>query len=80
MQLLTVVIPRLQKLQEEEESGRKVITQWTRYSTVALAVLQSTGIGWLMANGRLTGGISNEWERRRYQPAPAFRSAPGKWR
>jgi preprotein translocase subunit SecY len=58
MQLLTVVIPRLQKLQEEGESGRQVITQWTRYSTVALAVLQSTGISWLMARGQLTGGIS----------------------
>jgi len=57
MQLLTVVIPRLQKLQEEGESGRQVITQWTRYSTVVLAVLQSTGISWLMANGRITNGI-----------------------
>jgi len=57
MQLLTVVIPRLQKLQEEGESGRQVITQWTRYATVALAVLQSTGISWLMANGRITNGI-----------------------
>jgi preprotein translocase subunit SecY len=58
MQLLTVVIPRLQKLHEEGESGRQVITQWTRYSTVALAVLQSTGISFLMARGQLTGGIS----------------------
>jgi len=58
MQLLTVVIPKLQKLSEEGESGRQVITQWTRYSTVALAVLQSTGISWLMARGQLTGGIS----------------------
>lgn len=57
MQLLTVVIPRLQKLQEEGESGRQIITQWTRYATVALAVLQSTGISWLMAQGSLTGGI-----------------------
>ena len=44
LQLLTVVIPRLQKLQEEGESGRKVITQWTRYITVVLALLQSTGL------------------------------------
>jgi preprotein translocase subunit SecY len=58
MQLLVVVIPRLQKLQEEGESGRRVITQWTRYGTVALAVLQSTGISWLMANGSITNGIS----------------------
>ena len=43
MQLLAVVIPKLQALQEEGESGRKVITQWTRYITVVLALLQSTG-------------------------------------
>ena len=36
MQLLAVVIPKLQSLQEEGESGRKVITQWTRYLTVAI--------------------------------------------
>ena len=34
LQLLTVVIPKLQALQEEGEHGRKVITQWTRYTTV----------------------------------------------
>ena len=40
LQLLTVVIPKLQALQEEGEHGRKVITQWTRYTTVVLALLQ----------------------------------------
>ncbi len=44
MQLLTVVIPRLQALQEEGDRGRKVITQWTRYLTVVLALLQSTAL------------------------------------
>lgn len=57
MQLLTVVIPRLQALQEEGEAGRKVITQWTRYMTVLLALIQSTGIIYLMRVGQLTGGI-----------------------
>ncbi len=57
MQLLTVVIPKLQKLQDEGESGRKVITQWTRYTTVILALLQSTGLTWLFHNGTLTNGI-----------------------
>ena len=42
MQLLTVVIPKLKTLQEEGESGRKVITQWTRYMTVILALIQSS--------------------------------------
>ena len=57
MQLLTVVIPRLQTLQEEGESGRKVITQWTRYLTVILALIQSTGFTFLFHTGRFTGGI-----------------------
>src|SRR3990172_1284805 len=58
MQLLAVVIPRLQKLQEEGEAGRKVITQWTRYVTVVLALLQSTGLTYLFHRGTLTGGIA----------------------
>jgi len=58
MQLLTVVIPRLQALQEEGESGRKVITQWTRYVTVALALIQSTGFTYLFNTGQFTNGIS----------------------
>jgi len=58
MQLLAVVIPRLQKLQDEGEAGRKVITQWTRYITVVLALLQSTGLTFLFNRGILTGGIN----------------------
>ena len=57
MQLLAVVIPRLQSLQEEGASGQKTITQWTRYLTVVLAVLQATTLSVLFANGTLTGGI-----------------------
>jgi preprotein translocase subunit SecY len=57
MQLLTVVIPRLRALQEEGESGRKVITQWTRYLTVILALIQSTGFTYLFHSGRFTNGI-----------------------
>jgi preprotein translocase subunit SecY len=44
LQLLTVVIPTLEKLQKEGELGRRKITQWTRYLTVALALMQSFGI------------------------------------
>jgi preprotein translocase subunit SecY len=44
MQLLGVVIPRLEQLQKEGENGRKKIQQYTRYLTVALALLQSAGI------------------------------------
>src|SRR3712207_1634879 len=50
MQLLTVVIPRLEQWQREGESGIKRITQFTRYLTVVLAVLQSTAILVLMRN------------------------------
>src|SRR5271156_4166216 len=44
LQLLTVVVPTLEKLQKEGELGRRKITQWTRYLTVALSIVQSFGI------------------------------------
>ena len=44
LQLLTVVVPTLEKLQKEGELGRRKITQWTRYLTVILAMMQSFGI------------------------------------
>jgi preprotein translocase subunit SecY len=59
MQLLTVVIPKLQALQEEGQSGQKVITQWTRYLTVVLALIQSTGFTWAFGRGsQLTNFIA----------------------
>jgi len=42
MQLMTVLVPRFQKMQKEGDSGRKKITQYTRYLTVAVTVLQSS--------------------------------------
>jgi preprotein translocase subunit SecY len=44
LQLLTVVVPTLEKLQKEGELGRRKITQWTRYLTIALSVVQSATI------------------------------------
>ncbi|HUQ93137.1 MAG TPA: preprotein translocase subunit SecY [Bryobacteraceae bacterium] len=44
LQLLTIVVPTLEKLQKEGELGRRKITQWTRYLTVILALMQSFGI------------------------------------
>jgi preprotein translocase subunit SecY len=44
LQLMTVVVPALEKLQKEGELGRRKITQWTRYLTVGLALMQSIGI------------------------------------
>ena len=56
MQLLTVVIPKLSALQEEGESGQKTITQWTRYITVGLALVQSASFTQLLHRGSF-GGI-----------------------
>ncbi len=50
LQLLTVVIPTLDKLQKEGELGRRKITQWTRYLTLALAFVQSVGIAFTLQN------------------------------
>jgi len=58
MQLLAVVIPRLEAWQREGEQGRKKIVQWTRYVTVVLAILQSTGLTVLARNGTLFGGVN----------------------
>lgn len=43
-QLLTVVVPAIEKLSKEGEAGRKKITQYTRYGTILLSVVQGTGI------------------------------------
>ncbi|MFC0313975.1 preprotein translocase subunit SecY [Gordonia phosphorivorans] len=53
VQLLTVVIPRFEQLRKEGQSGQNKMTQYTRYLTVALALLQSTGIVALAAAGNL---------------------------
>src|SRR5205823_14986336 len=50
MQLLTVVIPKLEQWQKQGEIGIKKITQWTRYMTVTLALLQSTGLVFLFSS------------------------------
>ncbi|HEY8372781.1 MAG TPA: preprotein translocase subunit SecY [Pseudonocardiaceae bacterium] len=53
IQLLTVVIPRFEQLKKEGQSGQNKLTQYTRYLTIALAVLQSTGIVALAVRGQL---------------------------
>ena len=55
MQLLTVVIPKLQQWQDQGEAGTKKINQWTRYLTVVLALLQSTGLVFLFHNKSQSG-------------------------
>jgi preprotein translocase subunit SecY len=53
LQLLTVVIPRLEALKNEGQAGTAKITQYTRYLTIGLGVLQSTGYVELARSGRL---------------------------
>ena len=50
-----MVVPPLEKLQKEGESGYKKITQYTRYLTVVLAALQSAGYVFLFHNGSAIG-------------------------
>jgi preprotein translocase subunit SecY len=60
MQILTVVIPRLEQWQQQGAVGQRKITQWTRYLTIAIALLQSTGLAFLFHNGGgglLGGGV-----------------------
>ncbi len=58
VQLLTVVIPRFEELRKEGQAGQAKMTQYTRYLSIALAVLQATSIVALAANGGLLQGCS----------------------
>ncbi len=61
IQLLTVVIPRLEALKKEGQSGQAKMTQYTRYLTVGLAILQCTGIVALARSpGRLFQGCPEQ--------------------
>jgi preprotein translocase subunit SecY len=51
LQLLTVVIPHLERLSKEGEQGRKKITQYTRYGTVGLSLIQGFGISYGLVQG-----------------------------
>uniref|UniRef100_UPI00245748D5 preprotein translocase subunit SecY n=1 Tax=Nocardia wallacei TaxID=480035 RepID=UPI00245748D5 len=52
-QLLTVVVPRFEQLRKEGQSGQATLTQYTRYLSIALAVLHATGLVALAARGQL---------------------------
>src|SRR6185369_14096837 len=60
VQLLVVVIPRFEQLKKEGQSGQTKLTQYTRYLTIALAILQSTGIIALARSGQLFPNCSQE--------------------
>jgi preprotein translocase subunit SecY len=60
VQLLVVVIPRFEQLKKEGQSGQQKLTQYTRYLTIALAILQSTGIIALARSGQLFPNSSEQ--------------------
>src|SRR6266436_4460832 len=67
LQLMTVVFPYLERLQKEGELGRRKITQYTRYLTVALSIIQSSSIAATLQNA--TGPNNQSFV---YHPGPTF--------
>lgn len=57
MQILGVVIPRIEQWQQQGAVGQRKITQWTRYLTMMIAVVQSTSFAFLFNQGTLVGGV-----------------------
>src|SRR3954466_7187407 len=69
LQLLTVVWPYLEKLSKEGELGRRKITQYTRYGTIVLSVVQALGIAiFLERQTKIAGGLPLV-----YNPGMGFR-------
>ncbi|MGK8520589.1 preprotein translocase subunit SecY [Nocardia asteroides] len=60
IQLLTVVIPRFEELRKEGQAGQTKMTQYTRYLSIALAILQATGLVALAARGQLLQGCQED--------------------
>jgi preprotein translocase subunit SecY len=58
LQLLTVVVPYLEKLSKEGEAGRKKITQYTRYGTILISAIQSTAIAVFLAKTTTPAGAA----------------------
>ena len=68
LQLLVVVIPRLEALKKEGQAGQTKITQYTRYLTLGLALLQATGIVALARSGSLLSGCNAAAALRQQHP------------
>src|SRR4029077_14516030 len=69
LQLLTVVWPYLERLSKEGELGRRKITQYTRYGTILLSVVQALGIAYFLERQtKIAGGLPLV-----YNPGLAFR-------
>jgi len=61
MQLMTVLVPQMQKLQKEGDSGRKKINQWTRYLTVGVTLVQASAYVTYLRQMFAQGGIMPEF-------------------
>jgi len=57
MQILGVVIPKIEQWQQQGAVGQRKITQWTRYLTISIAVVQSTSFAFLFHQGTLVGQV-----------------------
>ena len=66
IQLMTSVVPKLEQLKKEGESGKRKITQYTRYSTVVLATLQAIGMATAIQS-QTAGGLAVV-----FNPGPSF--------
>jgi preprotein translocase subunit SecY len=75
LQLLTVVIPRLEALKKEGQSGQTKITQYTRYLTLGLAILQSSAFIALAKSGQLFGGACPP-DQKQFQVIPEGTGLP----
>jgi preprotein translocase subunit SecY len=60
MQLMTILVPQLQKLQKEGESGRKKINQWTRYLTVIVTLFQASAYVTYLRDPNVAGGAISQ--------------------
>ncbi len=59
MQLMSILVPQLQKMQKEGESGRKKINQWTRYLTVIVTLFQASAYVTYLRDPNIAGGAIN---------------------
>ena len=57
-QLLGAIVPSIQRMQQQGEEGRKKITQWTRYSTLAISAMQAFGVAIFLESQQLQTGQS----------------------
>ncbi len=62
MQLLTAVVPSLERLKKEGEAGRRKITQYTRYGALGLAIVQGIGVTVALQNQGVTLGDASEFD------------------